>query len=277
MHATDTDPAQHYNRVTLAWRYLLGDDLHYGYFEKGDELLEHATESLTRRMAEAGRIEQGHAVLDVGCGIGGPASYLAKKFGCSITGITNSSLGADLATSMTTRAGLANQVRILVRDGMRNEFDRGSFDRIWVMESSHLMDDRHALFAECSRVMRPDARLVLCDIFLKKEISMRVLLRHGRKFKLLDQVFGRARMETMKQYSTLASSVGLTVDSIEDITQYTFPTFDRWRANAYRNRDQVVNLIGLTDWDRFVQSCSILEDFWNDGTLGYGILSAVRR
>ena len=38
----------------------------------------------------------------------------------------------------------------------------------------------------------------------------------------------------------------------------------------------VVALLGEDDWERFLRSCDVLEDFWDDGTLGYGLISARR-
>ena len=34
------DPAEHYDRVTEAWLLLMGDELHYGVFARGDETLQ---------------------------------------------------------------------------------------------------------------------------------------------------------------------------------------------------------------------------------------------
>jgi cyclopropane fatty-acyl-phospholipid synthase-like methyltransferase len=66
------DPATHYDRITSAWRYLLGEDFHFGYFRAQDESLEAATDNLTSLMAESGSIGPDMSVLDVGCGIGNP-------------------------------------------------------------------------------------------------------------------------------------------------------------------------------------------------------------
>ena len=46
------EPAGHYDRVTRAWGYLLGPELHYGLFRRPHEQLSDATVRLTARMAE---------------------------------------------------------------------------------------------------------------------------------------------------------------------------------------------------------------------------------
>ena len=61
-----------------------------------------------------------------------------------------------------------------------------------------------------------------------------------------------------------------------DITSETLPTFDRWQANLDEHRDRVVELIGADGVAECEESVHILRRFWLDGTLGYGLVSAVR-
>jgi hypothetical protein len=90
---------------------------------------------------------------------------------------------------------------------------------------------------------------------------------------LLREVFGNARMEPLSFYGQLAAEAGLCVEQDTDLTAATRPTFERWRENAYCHREQVVAWLGETGWRAFVESCAILADLWDDGTLGYGLLS----
>ncbi len=156
---------------------------------------------------------------------------------------------------------------------MDNGFPDGSFDRVWVLESSHLMRDRERLVAECSRVLRSGGRMVLCDIVLRRPMDLREVRRLREPLTLLRAVFGDARMEPISEYERLMQERGLTVEQATDLTEATRPTFARWRENADNNRDQVIALIGEEDWQRFRDSCDVLDGFWSDGTLGYGLLA----
>src|SRR5688572_9248125 len=89
------DPVAHYDRITRAWRYLLGEDFHYGYFRTANESLATATSNLTALMAEKSAIGPGISVLDVGCGIGNPACFLAERYACRVTGISTSKTGIE--------------------------------------------------------------------------------------------------------------------------------------------------------------------------------------
>jgi 27-O-demethylrifamycin SV methyltransferase len=269
-------PAAHYDRVTDAWGLLLGDELHYGVFAHDDDPLPVATAALTTRMVEASQLSPGLTVLDVGCGTGAPARALATEHGVRVTGITTSEVGVATATELAAAAGLQDQVSFEVRDGTRNGFADASFDRVWVLESSHLMRDREALVSECARVLRPGGRLALCDIILRRPMPFEEVKRLRKPLAVLRDAFGDARMEPLDLYASMATAHGLVVDQQDDLTAATRPTFDRWRANAEAHRATVVASLGEDGWQQFVESCDILEGFWDDGTLGYGLLAAAK-
>lgn len=276
MSTAGYDPAEHYDRVTEAWRLLLGDELHYGVFVRGDEPLDEATGELTARMIAAAQLTPGLELLDVGCGTGAPACRLAAEHGVGVLGITTSEVGVETATRRAAELGVAERVSFEVRDGTANGLADASFDRAWALESSHLMRDRAGLISECARVLRPGGRLVLCDIVRHREIPFREVRERRDDFATLREGFGDAHMEPLSLYEQLARDSGLTVDHTEDLTSATLPTFDRWRANAAAHGDRVTELIGGDGLETFLRGTQILEDFWRDGTFGYALFAAVK-
>jgi cyclopropane fatty-acyl-phospholipid synthase-like methyltransferase len=271
------DPARHYDRVTEAWTLLLGDDLHYGVFASGDEDLSSATSELTRLMAERTQLEPGLEVLDVGCGTGAPACALAAQHQVRVTGITTSDVGAQLARKKADAEGIGHLVQFELRDGTDNGFPDESFDRVWALESSHLMR-RDSLMAECARVLRRGGRLSLCDIVLRRELSFWQSRRLRAPLVRMHDVFGNAHtgVDRVERYVALAAQYGLLVDERLDLTDATRPTFDRWRQNAQRNRQQVVELIGEEGWRRFIEASDLLERLWGHGALGYALIVATK-
>lgn len=271
--AVSHEPAEHYDRVTRGWALLMGDDLHYGVFDSPAEPLEVATGRLTGLMVEHARLTPGLRVLDVGCGSGGPASHLVREHGVEVLGITTSEVGVAAATARAEQAGLVG-ARFEQRDGTANGLPDGTFDRAWVLESSHLMPDRAALVRECARVLAPGGRMVLCDLVRRREIPFLELRERREDFAVLRAGFGAARMDPLATYAELAEAAGLEVDVTLDLTDATRPTFDAWQANVDRHRDQVVDLMGAEAVDAFERSLPILDGFWADGTLGYGLIAA---
>ncbi len=276
MSETDYDPAAHYDRVTAAWRLLLGEELHYGVFETGDEPLAVATAALTGRMIAAAQLTAGLEVLDVGAGTGAPACRLAADCGVRVLGISTSPVGVRAARARAGAGGLLEQTAFEVRDGTDNGLPDRSFDRVWVLESSHLMRDRDRLLSECARVLRPGGRLVLCDIIRHREIPFAELRARTADFVTLRTAFGDAHMEPLSLYAELARAAGLVVDQADDLTAVTLPTFARWRANAAEHREPATLGLGPEGLDAFERSTTILEGFWRDGTFGYGLLAAAK-
>lgn len=283
MNQVDYEPAEHYDRVTEAWLLLMGAELHYGVFEHGDEPLPVATAALTDRMIDAAGLRHDVSagngsrtrVLDVGCGSGAPACMLATEFGVDVVGITTSAVGVDTARTRAAELGV-DAVSFEQRDGTDNGFVDSDFDLVWVLESSHLMRDRQALVAECARVLRPGGRIVLCDLVRRREIPFAEVRERRVDFATLRTAFGDAHMESLEFYASSAEAQGLAVERVDDLTTATLPTFDRWRSNAGEHRGEVSALIGADGLEAFVRSCDLLEDFWHDGTFGYGLISAAK-
>jgi 27-O-demethylrifamycin SV methyltransferase len=214
-------------------------------------------------------------VLDVGCGTGGPARHLAG-LGAVVTGITTSEVGVATATELAATAGLSDRNTFEVRDGTDNGLPDASFDRVWVLESSHLMRERARLIGECARVLRPGGRVTLCDILLQRPMPFDEVRRLRVPLAVLRAVFGDARMELRSTYEDLFAAAGIDVDTSIDLTAATRPTFDRWRANARDHREECLAAFGQESLDQFVESCDILEGFWDDGTLGYGLVAGAK-
>jgi 27-O-demethylrifamycin SV methyltransferase len=138
------------------------------------------------------------------------------------------------------------------------------------------MRDRRALLGECARVLAPGGRLVLCDIIRKREIPFPEVRARMADFAVLRAAFGDAHMEPLENYCSTSVELGLTVSDCSDISRLTLPTFAAWRANVEAHEPALRGLLGDRGVDDFVAATHILEAFWHDESLGYGILAATK-
>lgn len=106
-------------------------------------------------------------VLDLGCGIGGPARFIAATFGCQVTGIDLSESFIDAARYLTRRCGLEDRVTFEVGDALHLPFADGAFDLVLLQHVAMNIVDRAALYAEIGRVLAPEGRLATYDVVLK--------------------------------------------------------------------------------------------------------------
>jgi cyclopropane fatty-acyl-phospholipid synthase-like methyltransferase len=266
----------HYDSVTDAWTLILGENLHYGYFARGEETLAEATVALVDVLASFAPMDSSTVVLDVGCGIGGPAFRLSQRTGCAISGISISGRGIELARETCRLKGLSHRITFHQADALDSGFPDGSFDVVWVMESSHLMRDKERLLAENHRVLRTGGALLLCDLVLKREVSVADVYRLRNDLKVLERSFGKARMETLDTYESALGALGFGEIERRDISREVLPTLDRWKENVERNRAELSAHLAGEDIENFVRSCDILKELFAGELLGYGIVTGVR-
>jgi len=271
------DNRSHYNHVTDAWMFIMGDNLHYGYFDNGDTDLQKATDALIDNFASMARIDEDTSVLDVGCGIGGPALYLHEKFGCHISGISTSSRGIEIAKAKSKEKGYSEKVRFYTRDALDNGFPEDTFDIVWVMESSHLMRNKGRLFEENYRVLRNGGRMLLCDQMLLKEFTARDVLRYRKELAAVEKSFGKAKVETIGFYKAKMGERGFTDIETIDISEQAFPTLIKWKENIQHKKDSVLEHFSEDDFNNFILSCDILMDLFKNGIWGYGLVSGTKQ
>jgi SAM-dependent methyltransferase len=120
----------------------------------------------TAELATAAGLEPSTRVLDLGCGIGGPARFLASTTGCKVTGIDLSPDFIDAANYLTTRCRLADHVKFEVGNAMHLPFRDADFDVVFLQHVAMNIQNRSALYAEARRVLAPGGRFATYDLVL---------------------------------------------------------------------------------------------------------------
>ncbi|MEL6986346.1 MAG: methyltransferase domain-containing protein [Bacteroidota bacterium] len=111
-------------------------------------------------------------VLDAGCGLGATTRYIASKVDTAkVTGITIVPWQVNKARLLNSKADLEN-VEVMHGHYEHTRFENGIFDAAFAIESScyALGKDKGAFLTEMHRVLKPGARLVVCDGFIKKPL-----------------------------------------------------------------------------------------------------------
>jgi len=120
----------------------------------------------TAELAESIGLRPDHSVLDVGCGIGGPARYLAATLGCKVTGVDLSQSFVDAAEYLTLRCGLSDRVIFQQGDALDLPFNDGSFDRVLLQHVAMNVSDRDGLYREVARVLKPGGGFATYDVVM---------------------------------------------------------------------------------------------------------------
>ncbi|NNE59200.1 MAG: class I SAM-dependent methyltransferase [Hellea sp.] len=117
-HAARENVQHHYDLSNDFYRLFLDEDMQYScaYWSDPDMTLEQAQEAKKAHIAAKLNLKPGDKVLDIGCGWGGKAIYIAQNFGCEVVGVTLSDNQHRLARERVKAAGLSDKINIRIQD-----------------------------------------------------------------------------------------------------------------------------------------------------------------
>ena len=119
-----------------------------------------ATEDIANRLPVSGTDH----VLDVGSGLGGPARYMAQRFGCRVSGVDLTAEFCDVARHLTSLLGLEERVSFERCDALSMPYRDTAFDGAYSMNVTMNIADKRALYREIHRVLKPGAWLGLSEV-----------------------------------------------------------------------------------------------------------------
>ena len=228
-----------YDRSTPIWLDTWGEHMHHGYYgADGSERKDHrqAQVDLVEEMLHWGGVDRARRILDAGCGVGGSARYLAKRFDCAALGLTLSTVQAEQARQYTEKAGLENQVQFQVRDMMTLNAADGPFDLVWSMESAEHIRDKQQLFNIFHEILEPDGHFLMatwCHRPVPPDLSerdQRLLDKIGKLYHLPPMVSRPALVEYAEKAGfTDVKSVDWS-RAVEPFWYAVIKTALRWRS-----------------------------------------------
>lgn len=121
--------ALHYDLDEWLFRHFLDRGMFYScaYFHNPDMTLEEAQVAKCRHLMKKLRLRPGQKVLDIGCGWGGLALYLAERANVEVTGLTLSREQLRVAQAEIQKRGMGNLVKLLLQDYREHD---GRYDRV---------------------------------------------------------------------------------------------------------------------------------------------------
>ena len=221
----------------------------------------------TKKLVDSLEIGSNTKVLDIACGKGSTAFYLAEKYGCQVVGIDISKELIHEANETCEKKGLTRRVKFLVGDAMDLPFDDNQFDVAISQGILVFVDDKTKTINEASRVIKNGGKAGWVELSWKKEPNKDFLdkvftilraycLKNANTYEGWENVFKRAntgKLSVIKGENILGSFV----DSLkeEGIINTLRIMFNSMKNSEIRHR---VNIMG-----------KFIED--NHDYFGYGI------
>ncbi|MCL2182443.1 MAG: methyltransferase domain-containing protein [Chitinispirillia bacterium] len=215
------DVVKYYVDSAWAFERFWGPDMHYGYWEKGVRHQRCASRRMNMKLVERINITKDDYVLDAGCGIGGNAVWLAKKYGCKVVGVTIVPEQINTATRRAKEAGVGHLCEFLLMDYMNLQFPDGTFTVVMGLESICYSNPKSDFIKGVYRVLKPGGRFGMADGFAAKEAYV------GNEKRLMGRWMDGWKLnnlETMARWKANAESAGFKQADYIDITKNVLPT-----------------------------------------------------
>ena len=143
---------------------------HWGYFDRDDDDLNVASRRLDALMAEHGRIAAGHEVLDVGCGNGVIAAWLARNFRCRVNGLDLSPVRIRNANAMREAHPDLRAALVFTQGSATSlPYPDKTFDRAWSQATLFRVPGRDDALREVQRVLKPGGIFVFDDVSMESQ------------------------------------------------------------------------------------------------------------
>ncbi len=168
-----------------------------------------------RRMSAALRVGPGDTFVDVGCGTGGPALWMARETGARLIGMDLSAVVVEQCRARAETLGLADRTRFVVGTFESTGLDTASVDGVMSEDALQYTPDKQAAANELARVLRPGGRLVITAYELHPERAAGSPL-HGS--------------DLVDDYRPHLKKAGLDVDIYEEVTGWPEPMTACYRA-----------------------------------------------
>ena len=178
----------------------------------------------TQTLAEFMQLRPGMHLLDVGCGIGGPARYFAQR-GCQITGIDLTEEFLRVAESLTRMVKLDQTAKFRQASALKLPFDAATFDGAYTIHVCMNIADKAGVFREVARVLKPGARFTIYDIMRTSDATLAFPVPWA-------QTPGTSFVASLDEYRQDLQAAGFRIDHQRDRRQFALDFMQRMMAQS---------------------------------------------
>jgi ubiquinone/menaquinone biosynthesis C-methylase UbiE len=207
----------------------------------GEGFMAPGGEGNVEKMVEGLELE-GRLVLDIGCGIGGPACTLAETYGAHV-------VATDLEQLRAARLGLSDRIEFEVVNAGPLSFESETFDLVMSSGGVTQTADKLGIFQECLRVLKPGGTFSLYD-WMKSEGEYSEDMRHWFEMEGLTYA-----METPRgQEATLGEAGFDEVRVVDGSAWYRAEVKKEYERLRTRDFPRLVELVGEEAAKRAVEN-----------------------
>lgn len=214
---TTTMVNEYYDLVTDFYEYGWGQNFHFAPRYIGETFFE----SIARHehfLAARGGFTEGNNIVDLGCGVGGPARNMVRLTRCNVTGVNNNEYQISRARRHDARAGMSNKIDYVKTDFCNMSFADSTFDGAYAIEATCHAKDKVKCYGEICRVIKPGACFVVYEWCMtdKYDPANEYHRQIKHRIELGD---GLPEMETTAQVVEYIKQAGFIVEEAFDVIE----------------------------------------------------------
>jgi ubiquinone/menaquinone biosynthesis C-methylase UbiE len=248
---------------------VLEGNIHHGYWQglSRSASVTEAADAMTRLLRSRVAARGPKRILDLGCGVGGPAIGLLAETDATVTGVSITRFEIEMADTAVRAAGLADRADFHFADVIEMPFPESSFDAVHALEFMYQIPDRAAAVHETGRVLEAGGWFHSTDFFLREPVSTR----NRAVFDDFVRVAGVQTITGLDEYVAELARSGLAAVDAVDITEDVWPTLHRHVELLAAARDELSASMGEAAIDELIDVTTRVAD---TPEIGYLLLSA---
>ncbi len=158
-------------------------------------------------------LQNHHHVLDVGCGIGGTARYIASQKNCTVSAIDLTPEYIEIAKTLTELTRLKDKINFDVASALNMPFSDETFDVAMTLHVAMNISKREELYKEIARVLKPGATLYIFDVMKKNDVDLHFPVPWANTEKA-------SHLTTPSEMYPLLENAGFEIKEANDLTDF---------------------------------------------------------
>ena len=172
-------------------------------------------------------------LLELGSGIGGPARFFARSYGCKVTGIDLSHFNHRTAVERTTEAGLGHLATFVHGDAAALSFPGAAFTHVFLCEALCYFPDKTGMYRSAHRALKPGGILAFLEAAADQPVRLRT-----------EELLGPVRYESVARYRAMLEAAGFINIEHYNTTELASRDVSRSLYRLIANREQVIAAAG---------------------------------
>jgi len=240
----------------------------------GETFVSTGGETTTKTFLNKLKLTPGMKVLDIGCGTGGSAFYMAKHYGVEVLGVDLSQNMLDIANEHKHKLfdeKVQKLVSFRLLDATMAVFPENHFDVVYSRDAIMHIAKKQELYEKVFKWMKSNGQLLVSE-YVHGSIYPNV----NKEY--IDYIDDRGyQLVTVKEYGKILESVGFSNVVASDLTQDFVNILKKELEKFKPQKDQFIKDFSLKDYNDLVDGWEIKVLRCSDGLQGWGLFTATKK